>query len=132
IVSQLVKVDAATTVMQDVEFAPTLDGVQELQVVLLAKLPILVGSEHPFTGPAIGGIEDTARPLFQAGDGIGGESFGDDAQGSMHGTAVFTQGLQDRFSFVASKVFSDTKRAEDSLHKVGIVANGMIDELLGT
>src|SRR5947209_15765553 len=120
------------TVMQDVEFAAALDRIEELQIVLLAKLTILVGSEHPFTGPAIGGIEDTARALFEAGDGIGGESFGDDAQGSMHGTAVFTQGLQDGFSFVASEVFSDTKRAKDSLHKVGIVANGMIDELQDT
>src|SRR6266702_2393937 len=51
IVGQLVKVDMGATVMQDVEFAAALDRIEELQIVLLAKLTILVGSEHPFTGP---------------------------------------------------------------------------------
>src|SRR5882762_5648517 len=38
-----IEVDVRAAIVQDVELAPALDGVQELQVVLLAKLTILVG-----------------------------------------------------------------------------------------
>ena len=82
-----------TTIVGDVELAAALDSVQYLQVVLLAKLTILVLRQHAFTGPAVRCIEDTTGSLFQAGDGIGGKRFGDDTQGRMHGTPILANRL---------------------------------------
>jgi len=76
----LIEVDVCAAIMENRNFRP-LDGVEKLQIILLAKLAILVAGEQILGSPAIGGVEDAAGPILQAGQSEGGEGLGDDAQG---------------------------------------------------
>src|SRR5712691_3144548 len=86
---QQIEVDARSAHVQDVELASAFNCIEKFQVVLLAKFAILVSSQEAFRSPAVGGVEDAARALFQAGNGVACEGFGNHAQRGVHGIAVF-------------------------------------------
>ncbi len=98
--------------MQDVEWRPTGDGLQQRQVVLDTPATILIDRQYVGAGPASGGEENAARASFR------GERLHDHIQRGTQRSGIVVKRDLDRLRPIADQILGNRERGKDRLREV--------------